>query len=220
MINLTSEYFYFRRIIPFMIFIIHRIIILKEEHMKIINNFIILIIILLNIISMFGMIFKIPFKSLFNLHWHYSGLCEWSIFIIIYLKYLMHIINDNLYSLNYVIQCVSCGGWLYEIPFFHPIQMFFTKGSIINIQIVSIFLLIYLLYERDFKINDRILISLLVYILFSIHLFIYPNCWVSKPFPFVYEIFPKLVYCTQWIVRIPTLIMLFTLSTGLRRDNK
>lgn len=220
MINLAPYHHHFRRAIPLIIFIAQRVFTLKEEYTEIINNTLILIIVALNVIGVYGLVFKIPFKSLFRLHWHYSGFFEWSLFIIVYLKYLMRVIGDNLYSLNYVVQCVSCGGWLYEIPFFHPMKMFFPSGTIINTQIISIFLLLYLLYERDFKVNKKILLSLFIYVVFSIHLFIYPIHWISKPFPFVYKIFPNLIYHVGWIIRIPTLIMLFTLSTGLRRNRK
>lgn len=211
MINLTSDYYNLRRIVPYIIYIICEWKLLSNKLIGNINKTIIYLISSLFIIGVYGLLLKIPFKNLFFMGWQYDGLLEWCVFIIVYLKYLIYAGYSNLYSLNIMVQSASCGGWLYEIPLFHPTTMFFHDKIVINSQIVSILLLSGLLYKKEFKINRKILISFIVYVLSFICLFYYPSLRLLIPY------FMRV--CVVWLMRVPTMIMLVLLITGIRRND-
>lgn len=98
--------------------------------------------------------------------------------------------------------CISAAGWLYEVPFWHPIQMFVTPFGdasplLVNTQIISLGLLGYTLWRRGWRPGRRFAAVFLVYVIQFIYL--------AEVYPAYY---PFIIDARDWIIRLPSYALL------------
>jgi len=98
--------------------------------------------------------------------------------------------------------CLSSVGWLYEVSFWSPIQMWvtsirYTAPLAVNTQIISLLLLAGTLWRMGWRPGRLFAAALIVYLAFSVYLFlVYPR---YLPFIFSYR---------RWFIRLPTYSLL------------
>lgn len=155
-----------------------------------------------------SLVLGVPFSSIYPLKWNYAGVLTWGIFFLIYYDMAQHSHLNKLTAFTLSTLATVGGGWLYEIPFFHPIQMFVTYNSIfyLNGQIMCLILLAYELYKIGFKPNKTIYATTLLYLTFSGMLLINWRLMARALGP---------LYI--WTYRLPTCILLLSLLSGLKK---
>jgi len=153
---------------------------------------------------LYGIAMGIPFYDYVGFRWRYMAAIEWIVaFLFAYIIFYKRT-QDNYASVNFAVQSVSAGGWLYEIPVWHKETMFFHPSYpfYINTQILSIFFIIYTVKRFNWKPTRYFIATLTVYIVFSV---IYH--FMEKSIPYA-------------IPRLPTIVMLLTLPTGIEDRSK
>jgi len=159
-----------------------------------------------------GLVLGIPFKNYIPFDWQYAGLVTWAVFFLIYYSVATKSNLNKLTAFTLSSLSVVGGGWLYEIPFFHPVRMFIDYNNIfyLNGQILILLVLAYELRKIGFKMNRTIYTTLSLYLVFSGKL---SMDWrgVARAFNAIYPGF------YLWIYRVPTCLLLLSLLGGLRR---
>jgi len=122
-------------------------------------------------------ILGVPFKTLIPFTWSYSGPITWGVFFLTYFYILIQKAGNNLTSFTLATLATFGGGWLYEIPFFHPISMFLGKGFFFynNIQIMCFLLILFEQRKKCPTPNPIIYATLLLSMFLSWMAFPYPN---------------------------------------------
>ena len=147
-----------------------------------------------------GKIMNLPIEKIMGFSWQYFAYFEWMGFIVITYFLGQKVFRNEIHSLNYLAQTVSAGGWLYEIPvFFREGHIGLHSHYIANVQVFSFFILIFILYHHKFKPNKIVYAS---FILFAL------NLVMSL---YNYSFFKNTIV----FQRIPTMIMLLSLLTGI-----
>lgn len=144
---------------------------------------------------------KNPFHRFFPLNWSYYGMLTWGIFFIGFYYLCRRITKDNLLSFTLATLATVGGGWLYEIAFFHPKQMFIHNYALYYLdgQLICLLLLAYELKKLNFKPNKLIYTTLALFIGFSAILTFDKFYFIANP----------------WLYRLPTCLLLTSLLGGI-----
>ena len=200
---ILGEYFYLRERLPIFLYIFY--IHFKEEDNLIIDTGIfagLLTIGMITAYALIGFILKIPFKILIPFSWHYQGLLTWATFFFLCYYTSLSSTHSKLTSFTLAALATVGGGWLYEIPFYHPQSMFVLHNSIFYIsgQIICLLLLAYELQKMNLKPNKLIYGTLGLLLTNSILLF--NNISLLQPWH-------------TWVIRIPACLFLLSLLGGI-----
>lgn len=201
---ILGEYFYLRERFPIFLYVFY--IHFKGKNNHFIDSTIFACLTSIGLITAYtfmGFILKIPFLKLIPFKWNYPGLLSWGIFFLVYYHISLRSNLNKLTSFTLATLATVSGGWLYEVPFFHPITMFLHRSSIfyVNGQIICLLLLSYELMKRGFKPNKLIYATLVLLITYSSLLF--NNLSLLRP-PLI------------WIMRIPACLFLTSLLGGIK----
>ena len=189
------SYFYLRQQIPIllmMFYIVNRL--LENEWRIFMGNIVIFI------ASIF-IIYLYPENMLVAL--------EWVIYILLSYLYLIKK-RDVLFSLTYSILSSSFGGWLYELPYFHPTFMFYDSSCplYIHTQLLSGIFIFFMLIKEKVKLNKIIIYSFIFFI-------------ISEMFFYFKVSYYKQVFLDLFLLsRLGIMILLFSFLTGLNKDVK
>ena len=132
----------------------------------------------------------------------------WIIYCFGVFLYANRVSGDHVFAACFAVLSTHFGGWLYEIPFFHPATMFFSSRYpwLVNMQIVSGVFCGFLLWKRGFKRNKTMVWAVLGYVAVSLF-------WIAD-----YHIyFPVRLW---WVPRVGTMILLWSTLTGIKGENK
>lgn len=159
-----------------------------------------------------GLLIGVPFIEYMKLRWSYSAWLEWLGFCIAAFAYANWRTGDAFFAANYMTQAAAAGGWLYELPIFphnscpgFGLNLNWNHTFLVNFQIVSFLIVVCSLIDRGIRINRKIALSILLYSIYALLLLRFPS--VS----FIYN---------HWLTRMPTIIMLIMLITGLNLDRR
>lgn len=134
----------------------------------------------------------------------------WIAYCLIIYGYGYHVSGDHVFAASYAILSAHFGGWLYEVPFWHPLSMFysFCYPWVINTQILSGVSCAWLLKKREIKPNKTMLYALLGYIAVSVFYILKPS--------------PRFIMSVQlwWLPRLGTMFLLGSNLTGIIGENK
>ena len=133
---------------------------------------------------------------------------EWSIYLVLSYWYLIKK-RDILFSITYSILSSCFGGWLYEIPYFHPIFMFYDLSCplYIHTQILS-GVFIFCMLIKQIKLNKKIIYAIIIFILSELFFYIRVNYY-------------KQMYVDLFLLsRLGVMLLLFSFLTGLNKDVK
>lgn len=212
--SLFAEYFYLRQTIPLLIYFIY-------FHFKEIENQLIDLLVMTGLAaiglgttySILGLIQGIPIKKLTSITWSYPSPITWGILFISYYYILNQKEENTLTSFTLSTLAVVGGGWLYEVPFFHPFSMFIGYDTFfyINCQFLCILLLISKLKQRKFKSTMLIYSALILCIFLSRSSFYYPNVQIICLLLLAYELRKRNFKINRLIYT--TLILFMTFST-------
>ena len=210
---LTQDYFYLRQRIPIFIYIFY--IHFKDSDDPTIAPMIRMALTIIGGVTAYAFIGfiidtylihfstgpKNPFYRFFPLNWSYYGMLNWGIFFIVF-YYLSHTtINHKLHAFTLATLATVGGGWLYEIPFFHPIQMFIHNYALYYLdgQLICLILLAYELKKLKFKPTKLTLATFILFLTFSTLLY-------ADKFYFIQ---------TPWLYRLPASLFLLSLPGGI-----
>ena len=174
-----SRYYYLLHTAPLSIYVFY--IIFRKVDNHIINSLAktgLLAIGIGTIASFIGCVLGIPLKSLISFNWYYNGSLHWGLFFISYYYILNRKEENKLASFTLATLATAGGGWLYEVPFWHPISMFLAPSSSFfynNIQIFCILLLLFELRKKRFDPNPLIYALLISSMFLGWKEFLYPN---------------------------------------------
>lgn len=210
---MIKDYFYLRQRIPILLYAFYTQ--YKEVKDSGVDNIIkigISVIGLVVLYAFMGLISKIPISKLIHLRWEYSGILTWGIFFLVYYYFAQYSNLNKLTAFTFSTLATVGGGWLYEIPFYHPLTMFVHYNTIfyINGQIVCLILLFYELGKMGLKLNKLICITLFLFLSFSWVLF---TNWLFLANA-LDAIHPNLL---SWTYRIPTCMFLISLLGGIEK---
>lgn len=212
LVVLFRNYFLLRQLIPFYLYILHSSF-RDEEHPvldKAVKPAILLVVLamgyfLVNFISGRPITDAIPFR------WSYPGPITWGIFFLVYYRISVSLARNKITAFTLSTLATVGGGWLYEVPFFHPLKMFISGLIfVVNPQILCLLVLGYELRRMGFKMNALVIMMLILFLSFSLVLFIDPR------------IFYGLINETLghgaavWFLRIPACLFLISLLGGIK----
>lgn len=102
---------------------------------------------------------------------------EWVLYLFISYFVSSHMTGNHKFSTLYSVLSLHFGSWLYEIPYFHSVDMFYDERYIffINSQILSGIFLFSLIYRRDLKFNMSVLYGLLLFVFWEVVFYIRVN---------------------------------------------
>lgn len=188
---LFNQYFYLRQTLPLFLYVLY--ILFRDEDEPIIEVLVKTGLIAIGtafIVTIMGFIFRIPFKALIPLKWTYLGPITWGMLFLSYFYLLTQKGQNSLTAFTLATLAVVGGGWLYEVPFFHPLGMFLGTDSFFynNGQIICLLFLISELKKKEFKPNILLYITLILCMLFSRINFFYPNVQILCLIFLVYEL--------------------------------
>jgi len=125
-------------------------------------------------------------------------------YLVIY-GYGCHVFGDHVFAACYAILSAHFGGWLYEVPFWHPASMFysFRYPWLINTQILSGVFCAWLLRKKEVKVNKTMLLALLCYVMVSVF-------YITKSDQRFFVSLPL-----WWLPRVVTMFLLGSLLTGI-----
>lgn len=199
-------YFYFRRTYPFFLYGCY--LMFKDKEDPDLDNLIMVFVTLIRLITFYAfikMITKSPFSEFIPFNWSYPALITWGIFFSIYYQIKLQQNQNKLTAFTIATLAAVGGGWLYEIPFFHPAKMFKSP------QIVCLLLLGYELKKRGLKLNTLIYAMFSLFISFSVILFIKKYAFTFM----VYQLFGTRLL-SAWLIRIPACLFLLSLLGGIK----
>ena len=213
-VSIIQNYFYFRQRIPIFIYVFY--LHFKESDNPAIDGAIKTIVSLIGLGTAYavtGLIVDVPFKELIPFGWGYHGLVTWGIFFLIYYWATNKKVQNDLTAFTFATLATVGGGWLYEIPFFHPLTMWLSNNTIflINGQILCLILLAYELKKMQFKPNLIILESFTLFAVFSIFLFF---GFDRLAYMFKIAFNNSRLFC--WLYRIPACVFLISLLGGIK----
>jgi len=171
--------------------------------------------------SLIGCLLGIPLKSLISFNWSYHGSLTWGIFFLSYYYLLNRQKESKLSSFTLATLATAGGGWLYEIPFFHPVSMFLGKGSFFynDIQIMCILLLLFELRKKLYDPNPLIYATLLLAVFLGWKAFPYPNSQIICLLLLGYELLLRRVFKpNRFIVIMALFFISFSISLFLDKD--
>lgn len=208
--SLLSDYYYLRQRIPIFIYVFY--LHFKESENTALNGAIRTLVSLIGLTTGYaflGFILKIKFTDLIPFEWHYQGVLHWGIFFIAFYFIALHSKINVLTSFTLSTLATVGGGWLYEIPFYHPLNMFLSDSTIflINGQILCLLLLAYELKKLNFKTGYFIYTTLFLFLVFSGILFLKMSLLeyaLGKLF--------------TWVYRIPASLFLASLISGIEKS--
>jgi len=121
-----------------------------------------------------------------------------------------HVSGDPVFAACFAVLSTHFGGWLYEIPFFHPASMFYSLRYpwLVNTQIVSGLFCIYLLVEKKIKANKLMLSAALWYVALSLFYILKPPHRFFMPMSL------------WWLPRVGTMTLLGSALTGIGGEKK
>jgi len=136
-----------------------------------------------------GCILGIPIKTLLQFTWSYPSPITWGILFISYYYILTKKEYSPLPSFTLATMAVIGGGWLYEVPFFHPLSMFIGWDSFFYFNGQFICLLLLLSKRRNIVYrNPFIYITLVLCMFLSMIPFWYPNAQIMCLILLAYEL--------------------------------
>jgi len=214
-------YSYFLHTIPFLVYVFY--IIFRDKDHPIIDTLVkigLLTIGIGTLVSIIGCILGISLKTLFSFTWGYPGPITWGIFFITYYYILIQKQESKLTSFTLATLATVGGGWLYEIPFFHPISMFLGSDSFfyLNCQILCIILLLSETRKKIYDPNPITYIILLSCMFLSWKAFPYPNGQIICLILLGYEFMKMSFKPNRFILIILTLFMVFSISLFLEKN--
>lgn len=176
-----DQYFYLRQTIPLFLYVFY--IVFRDENEFVIETLIstsIMAVVLFLMYTTMGLIFRIPFKTLIPFTWAYLGPITWGMLFLSYFYLLTQKGQNSLTSFTLATLAIVGGGWLYEVPYFHPLSMFMGTASFFynNAQILCLLLLISEIRKRQFKPNILIYITLILCMLFGRINYFWPNAQI------------------------------------------
>ena len=215
MASIFSEYFHLRQTVPLVIYVFY-------ARFRDVDNLFIDTLVKISLIgigigtsyTIMRLLLGMPFKFLTSFTWGYPTPITWGIFFLIYCYILNRKGENNLASFTLATLATVGGGWLYEVPYFHPMSMFLSRGAFfyVNAQIICLLLLAYELMKRKFKPNRLIGSTILLYFAFSIPLFLDRTAFWGT----VRDILGSLDYLI-WFYRIPASLFLLSLLSGVKK---
>lgn len=213
-----SEYFHLRQTVPLIIYVFYAR--FRDEEHQVIEAILKMALIAIGMGTLYtimGYILKIPLKNLIPAKLAYPTPITWGIFFLIYYYILNRKEENNLASFTLATLATVGGGWLYEVPYFHPMSMFLSRGAFfyVNAQIICLILLGYELRKKNFKINTLIISTFILYLAFSIPLFLDMRGFWRK----VRDILGTLNNL-YWIYRIPASLFLLSLLSGIKKKSE
>lgn len=218
--SVFAEYFYLRQTIPLFLYFFY-------FYFRDINNQILDLLVMTGLAAIglgttyFGLalIQGIPLKKLISLSWAYPSPINWGILFIIYYYILNQKEENPLTSFTLSTLAVVGGGWLYEVPFFHPFSMFIGHDTFFyfNCQFLCILVLISKLKKRKVKATMLIYSMLILCMFLSRSSFYYPNVQIICLLFLAYEL-KKRNFKTNRLIYAAT-ILFMTFSTIAFLDN-
>ena len=130
----------------------------------------------------------------------------WFVYCYAMFLYGEYVSGDHVFAACYAVSSAHFGGWLYEIPFFHPASMFysFRYPWLVNTQILSGLFCVWLLAKRKIEANRIMLYGAIIYVLVTLF-------WLSG-----YRIyFPVRLW---WLPRVGTMTLLGSALTGVEHN--
>jgi len=130
----------------------------------------------------------------------------WFVFCYTIFLYGENVSGDHVFAACFAVSSAHFGGWLYEIPFFHPASMFysFRYPWLVNTQILSGLFCVWLLAKRKIEANRIMLYGAIIYVLVTLF-------WLSG-----YRIyFPVRLW---WLPRVGTMTLLGSALTGVEHN--
>lgn len=216
-----SYYSYFLHTSPFLVYVFY-IIFRDTDHPLIdISLKIGLIAIGLGILgSIIGCILGISLETLFSFTWGYPGPITWGVFFITYYYILIQKQYNKLTAFTLATLATVGGGWLYEVPFFHPISMFLGSDSFfyLNGQILCIILLLSELRKKPYDPNPIIYIILFSCMFLNWMAFPYPNGQIICLLLLVYELMKMRFEPNRLIIIMLVAFMVFSISLFLDKN--
>lgn len=213
-----GDYFILRQRIPFFVYYIY----MKYGELEnpIIDRIITTLLAFSGLISIYtflGFIFKMPFSGIIPFTWTYYGLIHWCIFFFFFFFIANRRGMNRLKSFTLAILATVGCGWLYEVPYFHPGSMFISVYALfyVNGQIVYLILLGYELMKMGFKPNRLIWSMLILYLVFSICLFL-----DSVRFWTTIRYFLGSELDLMWVYRTPASLFLLSLLSGIKKQSE
>ena len=153
-----------------------------------------------------GLVIGFPLKGLTGVRLSYESAIEGVVFGAIIVAALWVRTRDAVLSVVLSVLCLSAVGWMYEISFWNPINMFINPISLasplaVNTQIISLTLFIWTLGEHGWKPRKATAAAFLLYIVTGIYLAVnYPHGLL------------------KWCIRIPSYMLLLALVYDVRDD--
>jgi len=134
----------------------------------------------------------------------------WFVFCYTMFLYGERVSGDHVFAACFAVSSAHFGGWLYEIPFFHPASMFYSTRYpwLVNTQIVSGLFCIYLLVEKKIKANKLMLSAALWYVALSLFYILKPPHRFFMPMSL------------WWLPRVGTMTLLGSALTGIGGEKK
>lgn len=218
--SVFAEYFYLRQTIPLFLYFFY-------FYFRDMNHQILDLLVMTGLAAIglgityfsLGLIQGIPIKKLTSITWAYPSPITWGILFIIYYYILNQKEENPLTSFTISTLAVVGGGWLYEVPFFHPFSMFLGNDTFfyVNCQFLCILLLISKLKKRKVKATMLIYSALILCMFLSRSSFYYPNVQIISLLFLAYEL-KKRNFKTNRLIYFTTILFL-TFSTISFLDN-
>ena len=129
----------------------------------------------------------------------------WIVYCLVTYGIGFHVSGDHVFAACYAILSAHFGGWLYEVPFWHPASMFysFRYPWLINTQILSGVFCAWLLRKREIKANKTMLLATLCHGAASVF-------YVLKPHSRVF-----MSIGLWWLPRLGVMFLLGSVLTGI-----
>ena len=200
---ILGEYYYLRQTLPIILYLFYTH--FKDEDNPLIDSALNASLVAIGLITAYtfiGFILKIPFRTLIPFKWNYQGALTWGVFSLVYYHICLRSNLNKLTSFTITALATVGGGWLYEIPFFHPRSMFLTHLSMfyLNGQILCLLLSAYEFRKMNFRPNKLIYATLILLLISSILLF--NNLSLIRR-------------SHTWVMRIPACLFLISLIGGI-----
>ena len=133
----------------------------------------------------------------------------WFVYCYAMFLYGEYVSGDHVFAACYAVSSAHFGGWLYEVPFWHPASMFgsFSYPWVVNTQIVSGVFCLWLLIGKKIKVNKSMLCTGLLYVVLSVFYAVKPD----------HRVF--MAFSLWWLPRIGTMLLLGSALTGLNHKH-
>ena len=134
----------------------------------------------------------------------------WVAYCLVVYSYACHVSGDHVFAACYAILSAHFGGWLYEVPFWHPASMFYSTRYpwLVNTQIVSGLLCVQLLATRKIEANKTMLLAILGYVAVSFFYILKPSTRVFMSVQL------------WWLPRVGVIFLLGSIISGIVGENK